>query len=143
MFMFLVIATIDPHNFGRTFHRRKQFQLLRVDFLVTILHSPTFFLVHVCFLVECQGCRPYSVYHAKRQYDVFVSTHPPTFEKFRRNQIFFCCKTSYIGTLANRTTAKGLPITPKYHYSTKIENITIKITKSFISFHKWQSKLLH
>ena len=54
MFMFLTIATTDPYKSARTFHRGKQFQQLKVDFLVNISLSPTFFLVYACFLVECQ-----------------------------------------------------------------------------------------
>ena len=56
---------------------------------------------------------------------------------------FFCCKTTCIGTIGNRATAKGLPTIPWWFYLTKIENIIIKITKSFTSFHTWHSKLLH
>ena len=33
------------------------------------------------------------------------------------------------------------PPTPEIEYVTKIENITIKITKSFLSFHTWHFKL--
>ena len=56
---------------------------------------------------------------------------------------FFYCKTTYTGTIGNRATAKDLPAIPWELYSTKIENITIKITQSFTSFHIWHSKLLH
>ena len=56
--------------------------------------------------------------------------------------IFCCCKT-YVGTIRNRITAKGLPTIPWSFYSTKMWNITIKITKFFTSFHRWHSKLLH
>ena len=49
-------------------------------------------------------------------------------------------KISYINTIRKKATTKDLLW---YLYSTKIDNITIKITKPFTSFHTWHSKLLH
>ena len=41
-----------------------------------------------------------------------VQPHPRTPENVRWDQIFFCCKTSNIGTIGNRETAKDLPSMP-------------------------------
>ena len=70
------------------------------------------------------------MYYAKHQNNVFHSTHTPTLENVRCDQNNFCCKTSYIGTIGSRATAKDPPTMPWQLYSTKIENITIKITKT-------------
>ena len=41
-----------------------------------------------------------------------VQPHPRTPENIRCDQIFFCCKTSTMGTIGNRAIAKGLPAMP-------------------------------
>ena len=57
----------------------------------------------------------------KRQYDVFGSIHTLTLENISCDQMFFFgCKTTCIGTIGNRTTAKGLPTIPWWFYLTKI-----------------------
>ena len=45
--------------------------------------------------------------------DVFASTYPPTLKFSGVTKYFFRCKTSYIGTIGNTTTSKGLPAIPK------------------------------
>lgn len=45
-----------------------------------------------------KGQCPYPTCHAKGQNEVFDSTHPPTSENVRCDQIFFGCETCYIGT---------------------------------------------
>ena len=76
-------------------------------------------------IIIYKGRCPYLICHAKRQNDVFNSTRPPTPENVR------CCKTSYIGTIGNSTTAKKLPTIPQQLYLKKIENIRIKNNKIF------------
>ena len=79
------------------------------------------------------------------------SIQPPTNpENVICDKIFFCCKTSYIGSYFRKqnnckrpTYYTMITLFAKLWYSTKIENITIKITESFTSFHKWHCKLLH
>ena len=68
--------------------------------------------------------------HFVTQNDVFGSTHPPHSWKRQvwHNTFAWFCKTPYIGTIGNRTNAKGLPTIT---FFTKTENIAIKITRSF------------
>ena len=52
--------------------------------------------------------RSYPNCHAKHQNDVFASTYPATLKFSGVTKYFFRCKTSYIGTIGNTTTSKGL-----------------------------------
>ena len=54
MFMFLIIATIDPHNFARTLHRGKYFYQLKVFFCRMLVH-----LAPLCIAILEKNCLPY------------------------------------------------------------------------------------
>ena len=58
------------------------------------------------------GRHPYPTYQAKRQNDVFGSTHLPTKKTSGVIKYFFGYKTSYIGTIGNKVTAKGPTTVP-------------------------------
>ena len=51
-------------------------------------------------------------HQAKRQNDVFGSTHLPTKKTSGVIKYFFGYKTSYIGTIGNKVTAKGPTTVP-------------------------------
>ena len=93
------------------------------------------------FYILVKGCCPYPICHVKHQNNIFISTHPLTPENLCDQILFLWCEISYICTIGNRT-AKSLPTILQQVYSTKIENITIRIAKTLTFFYTWYSKLL-